>query len=377
MTKPGFCVRIAQVALIAIAVLIRAPTVAATDSAAAAARPADAWVTLKTDPYPGKRDDIFFADPVHGWYGTGKGDLYASHDGGQTWAKIASKPGTFIRALGFADSRLGFIGNVGVGYYPGVTDTVPLYRTSDGGVTWTPVDLHGAVVAGICAIDVLHTRRIYQGELQPHVMITAAGRVGGPAALIQSRDDGATWRVVDMSRWTSMILDVHFIDEQTGFIAGSSSTNVAATNAQILMTRDGGTTWTEVYRSKRPTELIWKLSFPSQGAAYGTVMSYDQANPHKVIVKSTDAGRSWRELPLVENGAAVELGLGFVDALHGWVGTTVGGFETRDGGLSFAPTNIAPAANKFRLVHEPDGAEDVYVIGTQVQRLELKGPAKP
>jgi photosystem II stability/assembly factor-like uncharacterized protein len=229
------------------------------------------------------------------------------------------------------------------------------------------------VVAGVCGIDVLHTRRIYQGKLQSHAMITAAGRVGGPAGVIQSKDGGATWRVVDMSPWTSMILDVHFIDEQIGFIAGSTLSNETTANAQILMTRDGGTTWTEVYRSKRPTELIWKLSFPSADTAYGTVMSYDQASPHKVIVKSTDAGRSWRELPLVENGAAIELGVGFADALHGWIGTTVGGFEARDGGSSFAPANIAPAANKFRLVYGSDGAGTIYAIGTEIQKLEL-GP---
>ena len=329
------------------------------------------WETLATDPYAGKRDDISFADATHGWYGTGKGDLFATADGGQSWSKVASKPGTFIRALGFVDARIGFIGNVGTGYYPGVTDTVPLYRTDDGGATWSPVELHGATVAGICAIDILRTQRIFQGRLVPQVTITAAGRVGGPAAMIRSSDGGANWRVIDMSRWTSMILDVHFLDERTGFVAGSSSSDVNAANAQVLMTRDGGATWTEVYRSSRPTELIWKLAFPSPRVGYGTVMSYDQANPHKVVIKSADGGRTWRELPLVENGKAVELGIGFVDPLHGWVGTTVGGFETRDGGRSFLTAPIAKAANKFRIVAGANGATSVYAIGTAVQRSRL------
>ena len=72
--------------------------------------------------------------------------------------------------------------------------------------------------------------------------------------MLRSTDGGATWHAIDMSRWTSMILDVHFLDEQTGFVAASSSRDVKTANAQILMTRDGGETWTEVYRSKRPTE---------------------------------------------------------------------------------------------------------------------------
>ena len=57
---------------------------------------------------PGKRDDIHFANAATGFYGTGKGDLFRTDDEGTSWAKVWSKPGTFIRALGFidADKRL-------------------------------------------------------------------------------------------------------------------------------------------------------------------------------------------------------------------------------------------------------------------------------
>lgn len=339
-------------------------------AAVAPTRGAD-WETLPTEPYQGKRDDVSFADALHGWYGTGKGDLFATRDGGESWTKVASHPGTFIRALGFIDERVGFIGNVGTDYYPGVTDKTPLYRTDDGGATWSPVDLGGAKVEGICSIDVLRTHRIYQGRLTQNTIVTAGGRVGGPAALIRSADGGVTWHVTDMSRWTSMILDVHFLDERTGFVAGSSARDVDVANAQILMTRDGGVTWTEVYRSKRPTELVWKTSFPTRKVGYGAVMSYDKANASKLIVKSVDGGQTWKELPLVTNGDAVELGIGFVDAQHGWVGTTVGGFETRDGGRSFVPAPIAKAANKFRFVPGPNGAINVYAIGTALQRHRM------
>lgn len=339
-------------------------------SAQPAPDPMDAWRTLPTDAYPGKRDDIVFADATHGWYGTGKGDLYATQDGGEHWEKRASKPGTFIRALGFVDDRVGYIGNVGVGYYPGVTDTVPLYRTDDGGKSWSAVTVSGPAVAGICAIDILRTSRIYQGTLVKHTIITAAGRVGGPAGIIRSTDDGKSWQSIDMSRWAGMILDVHFVDERTGFVAAASSTDIQAANALILMTRDGGASWSEVYRSKRPLELIWKMAWPSRDTGYGTVMSYDENNPHKMVIKTVDGGKSWQELPLVDNGKAVELGIGFVDALHGWVGTTIGGFKTSDGGKSFTPSPIARAANKFRIVPQAAGGVRVYAIGTAVQRLD-------
>ena len=103
-------------------------------------------------------------------------------------------------------------------------------------------------------------------------------------------------------------------------------------------------------------------------------MSYDEAVTTKVVVKTVDGGRTWRELPLVKNGKAVELGIGFVDASHGWVGTTVGGFETRDGGRTFQSAPVAPAANKFRFVRQVDGSETAFAIGTQPQRLTLATP---
>ncbi|MBX9796643.1 hypothetical protein [Sphingomonas sp.] len=329
-----------------------------------------AWQTLPTEAFPGKRDDISFADARHGWYGTGKGDLFRTTDGGATWAKVASKPGTFIRALGFVDGQTGFIGNVGTDYYPGVTDTTPLYRTDDGGATWVAADLGGKTIAGVCAIDILRTQRIYQGRLEPRHVIHAAGRVGGPTGILRSTDSGKSWTVIDMAAQAGMILDVKFLDEQTGLVFASTSRDAATTEGLILRTTDGGKSWTSVYKSGRAAELIWKASFVDARTGFATVQSYDPNRAQQLIVKTSDGGKSWQELPLVSDAKARQFGIGFVDATRGWVGTMAGGFETRDGGKSFAPVPIARAANKFRIVAD-GGKRHVYAIGTQVQRLTL------
>lgn len=328
------------------------------------------WEKLPTEAYPGKRDDISFADPLRGWYGTGKGDLFRTTDGGATWTKVASKPGTFIRALGFVDGNTGFIGNIGTDYYPGVTDTTPLYRTDDGGVTWTPADLGGKTIVGVCAIDVLKVQRIYQGKLEPRIVVHAAGRVGGPAGLLRSTDGGKSWSVTDLTAQAGMILDIKFFDEQTGLIFASSGRDPATTEGLILRTVDGGRNWTQVYKSGRAAELIWKASFVSARVGYATVQSYDSARAQQLIVKTVDGGKIWTELPMVVDAKARQFGIGFLDEARGWVGTAVGGFETRDGGKTFAPAPIARAANKFRVV--ADGKKrHVYAIGTEVQRLTV------
>lgn len=142
----------AVVAALALALAIGVGAAAQTDAPTAAteAPAASEWRTFTTEAYRGKRDSVSFVDESHGWYGTGAGDLFATTDGGASWQKVASRPGTFVRAVGFIDRQNGFIGNIGTDYYPGVTDTTPLYRTRDGGVTWEAVDT-GAATIKACA----------------------------------------------------------------------------------------------------------------------------------------------------------------------------------------------------------------------------------
>ncbi|WP_118857141.1 WD40/YVTN/BNR-like repeat-containing protein [Sphingomonas mesophila] len=330
--------------------------------------PGAIWQTQPSEAFNGKRDDIHFATAAIGFYGTGKGDLFRTDDGGSTWAKVWSKPGTFIRALGFVDSDNGFLGNVG-DYYPGVTDTNPLYRTRDGGRSWSPVAINGAIVEGICAIDIVKSEAIYQGRLRQRVIVHAGGRVGGPAKLLRSLDGGETWRFIDLSDRAGMILDVKFLDADTGFVFAATDKDNANSNALILKTRDGGRTWREVYRSSRKRELIWKASFATNRVGYTTVQSYDPERAQQLVAKTLDGGETWREVPLTLDAKARQFGIGFATPDIGWVGTAAGGFETRDGGQNWAKVPLAPAANKIR-VRAADGTPKIVAIGTQVQALE-------
>ena len=331
------------------------------------------WQKLATELYRGKQDDIAFVTPDIGWYGNGKGKLFRTTDGGMNWTKVAERPGTFIRALGFIDGKTGFIGNVGTDYYPGVTDKQPLYRTDDGGVSWTAVTADGLdKVAGICGIDVLPVTRVFQGEARQTHIIHAAGRVGGPAMLMTSLDAGATWEVTDLSAQAGMILDVKFLDASTGFIAAATDSDVEKAQALILRTTDGGKTWAAVYRGTRGFENVWKMSWPSRRIGYATVQSYNPApkNTRRVIVKTTDGGKSWKEVALVDAPAVQQFGIGFLDDKRGWVGCRAGGYETRDGGKSWAPVAFGAAVNKIRVVRDATRTR-VFAIGADVYRLDV------
>jgi photosystem II stability/assembly factor-like uncharacterized protein len=328
------------------------------------------WQLLPTEAFRGKQDDIHFVDASTGWYVNGEGKVYGSADGGQRWQLLASQPGTYFRAVGFVDPQLGFAANIGTDYFPGVTDSVPLYRSTSGGNTWAPVPLSGPPVKGLCAIDVLHTRFVNAGVLGQRTVIHAAGRVGGPAVLLRSLDAGGTWAQVPLPPSVGMVQDVLFFDAGTGLLFAGTDGDVARSHAQILLTQDGGTSWREVYRSQRPFELMWKGSFPTRDTGFATVQSYDP-NPQvtqRWVVKSTDGGRSWAELPLVNDHRVREFGVGFVTPLLGWVGTSTGGFETRDGGLTWASVAMGRAVNKIRVLTTDTGFV-AYAIGSQVHKL--------
>ena len=335
------------------------------------------WFKLPSEAYKGKQDDIYFTDARTGFYGNGAGKIFKTTDGGQSWKQVMNKPGTYIRALGFVDERLGFAGNIGTEYFPGVTDTTPLYRTTDGGATWSPVTgMSGPQVKGLCAIDILKVGFVNAGTLEYRTMIHAGGRVGGPAHLMRSLDAGGTWKNIDMTPHLAAITDVKFFDEMNGMVIGSDDASIERAHAVVVTTRDGGQTWQRAYTSARPFEMAWKVSFPSRSVGYVTIQNYnpDKTVTQRVVAKSLDGGKSWSELPLVNDFAVRQFGVAFADDLTGWVGATTSGFETRDGGKSWKRVEMGRGVNKIRIV--PDGDQYVgYAIGVDVYKFGTPAPA--
>lgn len=332
------------------------------------------WKAIGGTEYPGKQDDVVFVSPKIGFYGNGSGAVLRTDDGGDTWRELWKQPGTYVRALGFLDERRGFLGNLGPDYFPGVTDDAMLYRTDDGGEHWTKValpDTEGA--RGVCAIDVLSVDFINAGVRDHKEIVHVGGRVGGPASLFRSDDGGDTWKRLALPPEAAMVLDVKFVDVNTGFVFAGSDPNVEVSNAVILKTTDSGRSWRVVYRSTRPFELTWKASFPTRDVGYATLQSYnpEPALAQRYVLKTTDGGDSWQELPLVVDPKAQTFGVGFVDERHGWIGGVPHGFETRDGGATWtAAPEIGVATNKIRVV--PDGdARAVFGIGKDLRRLRL------
>jgi photosystem II stability/assembly factor-like uncharacterized protein len=358
---------IRTIAAMALTLAIATPAVAQTSTN-------ETWTKLPTEPYTlnNKQDAIAFADALTGWYGNGTGRIYRTDDGGESWYHIWSHQGTYVRALEFADGNTGFLGNVGPGYFPGVTDRQPLYVSHDAGVHWTAVrPLAGRQITGVCAIDVLKV----DGKV---LAVRAGGRVGGPAGLLESFDEGRTFRARDMSALTGMILDIHFVDANTGFIAGASEAAEDKAHARILKTSDGGKSWRAVFDSDRAGDNNWKLAFPSSRVGYATIISY-QAPSNEArgyVVKTEDGGEHWRRLTVTQDREWIPYGINFLDDERGWVGGSTGGYGTRDGGKTWIAEDMGLSTNKIRFVPRADDGITAFAIGKDLYKLELPPPQR-
>lgn len=332
---------------------------------------AQTWQKLTTEPYAGKQDDITFVDRNTGWYVNGYGTIFHTTNGGQTWTKQLEQKGSFFRTITFIDKNIGFVGTVGTDYFPNVTDTIPLYGTKDGGKTWKPVTYEGPYVKGLCAFDIVTETVKKKGKSEIINHIFAVGRVGSPANIMISHDNGATWTSRSMQNDCKMLFDIKMLNKNIGFACAATNEDISQSNALILKTIDGGTTWKKVYQSTRPFETTWKVSFPTDNTGYVTIQSYnpDPNVKQQRVAKTVDGGETWTEINLVEDAASREFGIGFIDENHGFVGTMNSGFETKDGGKTWTKIDLGRACNKIRIYRDADQKAYGYAIGVNVYKF--------
>ena len=337
-----------------------------------AQQPSFNWQKQNTVAYPGKQDDICFVNETNGWYCNGQGKIYSTNDGGANWKLAFEKPGTFFRCIGFIDSLRGFAGNVGTDYFPNVKDTIPLYRTDDGGKSWEPVAYDGPYIKGLCAIDIVKEQFINHGNIDYKYHIYGVGRVGSPANMMESHDAGKTFTAHSMDKDCKMLFDIKMFTKNEGFVCAATSENIEESNALILYTKDGGKTWEKKYQSVRPFETTWKVSFPTRKTGYVTIQSYnpDTTVKQQRVAKTINGGKTWTELDLCNDDKAREFGIGFINEETGFVGTMNSGYQTSDGGKSWSKVNIGRASNKIR-IYDAEKNWNLYSIGVNVFQLTV------
>jgi photosystem II stability/assembly factor-like uncharacterized protein len=236
-------------------------------------------------------------------------------NGGQTWQQ-STVQATFLKQITFIDSQHGWILS-GWGATGGPAEAVSVFRTSDGGKTWsnvanalpastdTPPPGHlpfGGQKSGI------HFLNVSTG------WITGTVVVNNLAWLYVSHDRGSTWSQQSLSLPTGIpsaqlsLISPTFFSATDGILPVIFSDNISGRGiaTDIYVTHDGGTTW----KSTTPLPLAsTSIDFVD--------MQHGWVTDGMVLYHTSDGGQHWAKLSPGANFKQITY-LSFVSSTTGW-----------------------------------------------------------
>jgi photosystem II stability/assembly factor-like uncharacterized protein len=222
----------------------------------------------------------FLPDASMGWMVSEAGDVYRSTDKGKTWLLVLDPFGQVeapsAQGFYFQDASNGWL----VASYG--ASGLTLYRTTDGGGTWS-------AVSGITQ----PLASVHFGDSQHGVAVGSQGQV------LVTQDGGVTWKPRP-SGTISSLSKVRFMDANT-VVALSES-------GGIIRSVDAGQTWSKA--AVASSQPLWDVQTLSPELAHAVGESGS-------ILRTTDGGATWLPLPAVTDRNL--LGVFFTDLQTGWV----------------------------------------------------------
>ena len=240
------------------------------------------------------------ARPLEYYFGATGGGVWKTTDGGLTWKPVSDK--TFktssVGALAIASSNPDIV-YVGMGETElrgNVIQGDGVYKTSDGGKTWTAIGLE----------KTLAIARIRVHPTNPDIVYVAA--LGNPygaspeRGVFRSKDGGKTWQRVlyrdDKTGAVDLVLDPNNPDVLYAALWEVFRTPYALSSggpgSGLFKSTDGGTTWTEVTRNPGLPKPLWgKIGVTVAGADSNRLYAIIEAKDGGIFM-SDDAGGSWK-----------------------------------------------------------------------------------
>jgi photosystem II stability/assembly factor-like uncharacterized protein len=294
-----------------------------------------------------------------------------SDDGGRTWARSrpVRDPKGEIGQIDVVDARHVFLA-FGEGAAAG-SSAQALYTSGDGGRTWRFVsrtDVTGRKPNALpfgCDKDGF-------GFATPSRGFAGGYCAGGLPFLYRTDDGGRIWRRVSLPAPRACACDTsapRFFDARDGVLAivGWVNDGSGGPFARVYWTHDGGDHWrgsrAPVGRAA-PVAVADLRSAWLLGGAPG-----DTRHPGTRLVRTADAGRTWRTERLPFDGSAYAL-----DAVDADTAFALGPrflLRTDDGGRSWRSVGPVPlwltalAARQAQRLHDPTPSLVTYTLGRQ------------
>jgi len=229
--------------------------------------------------------------------------IYRSRDGGRTWTHLGLSDGQQIAELAIDPHDPARLFAAVLGHPYGPSSERGIYRSADAGASWQRVLYKDADTGGSAvAIDPAHPDTVYAGlwqsRLGPWEDKNEFNGTGG--GLFKSSDGGNTWKRLSAGLPQSLsqvnIAIAPSTPQRLYLSVGTTEPGgySSATGLGVFRSDDAGESWTRITTDPRPALRI--------GGGDLAVLRVDPTNPDVVYsaslvtMKSTDGGRSWRPL---------------------------------------------------------------------------------
>lgn len=299
--------------------------------------------------------------PDHFFMGATGGGVWKTEDGGETWTNVSdgyfqtgsvgsidvSRTNPDIVYVGMGETELR--GNVSHG------DGV--YKSTDGGKTWTNVGLR----------ETLHIARVRIHPENPDIVYVAAlGHVYGPnpeRGVFKTTDGGKTWQrilfVSDRAGGIDLCIDPN--QPETIFAATWEawrtpySLNSGGPGSKLFKSTDGGRTWTDISRNPGlPKGILGKIGVAVSPADSNRVYAIIEAEDGGIF-RSDDGGATWT---LVNDDRNYRQRAFYYTRIYAdpknrdrvYV-LNVGFFRSDDGGKTFRPIRVPHSDNHDLWIH--------------------------
>ncbi|HEU4571553.1 MAG TPA: hypothetical protein VFR93_02615, partial [Candidatus Limnocylindrales bacterium] len=214
-------------------------------------------------------------------------DLYESTDGGVTWSNPRISAEGVSGPTAFADALHGVVAGGAPGYR--------LYRTSDGGTSWSPVTYPLPKGADRTLTTFLGAPRFLDSRHGAITALSSTPDLLPMLVILSTADAGATWSLATVDA-----------DHQgpVAFVTATDWVEIAGTS--VRETTDGGATWSERSINGMPG-IAAGLSMPNRTDGWATVEPLGCGSSPCIarqLVATSDGWRTARTLTLPSRTAA-------------------------------------------------------------------------
>jgi len=272
-------------------------------------------------------------------------------------------------------------------YYFGATGG-GVWKTVDGGVTWKPVSDKFLKTSSVGAIAV--------SESNPDVVYVGMGEVALRGNIIQgdgiykTSDGGKTWTHAGLERTMAVgRIRIHPSNPDIAYVAALGDPYGPSPERGVFKTTDGGKTWSRtLFRNEKTGAVDLSMDPRNPEVLYAglwevfrTPHSLSSGGPGSGLFKSSDAGATWAELSrnaglpkpvwgksgITVSGADSNRLYALIEAADGGV------FLSDDAGATWKPVNddrrLRQRAFYYtRIYADPQVKDTIYILNTGLYR---------